>query len=127
MVPVPVKFTVCVTDVLGEPPLLSLMVSVAGREPVANGVNVTLMVHVPLAGTDAGLIPQVSLSTYSVGSLLTILEMTKGAVPVLAIWKESGALVVVMGTPPKATVFAPERPTRLTAGAVPVPARVTLC
>ena len=97
----PLRLTVCVTDVLGEPPLLSLMVSIAGCEPVADGVNVTLTVQVPLAGTDAGLIPQVSLSTYSVGSLLRILEMTRGAVPVLAIWKESGALVVVMGAPPK--------------------------
>ncbi len=45
-IPVPVKVTLC-----GLPLALSLMLTAAVRVPVAAGVNVTLMVQLPLAAT----------------------------------------------------------------------------
>ena len=52
--PVPVRVTVCVLLLL---PLLSSVTAIAAvRAPPAEGVNVTLIVHVPLAAT---LAPQV--------------------------------------------------------------------
>ena len=47
-VPVPVRLTVC-----GEPVALSVMLTDALREPKVVGVNVTVIVHVPLIATVA--------------------------------------------------------------------------
>jgi hypothetical protein len=49
-VPVPLKVTSCVLP--GVPPELSVMVSVAGREPVAVGLKVMSTMHVPLGGME---------------------------------------------------------------------------
>ena len=46
--PVPVRLIVC-----GLPAALSVIVTVPGNDPVVVGVNVTLIVHVPVAATDA--------------------------------------------------------------------------
>jgi hypothetical protein len=54
---VPVNFTFC-----GLPPPSSLMLSAAFREPVAVGLNVTVIVQLALA---AMLVPQVSFSEKS--------------------------------------------------------------
>ena len=59
--PIPVKETDC-----GLSLALSLMFIVAVRIPVAPGVNVTEIVHLPLAAT---LVPQVSVSAKSPESL----------------------------------------------------------
>ena len=53
-VPLPFTETVC-----GLPAALSVVVSVAGRRPVAVGVNVTLMVQVNPGPRVAGRVPQV--------------------------------------------------------------------
>jgi hypothetical protein len=47
--PVPVRLTLC-----GLPTPLSVSVTAATRVPVAAGVNVTVIVHVPFTATDPG-------------------------------------------------------------------------
>ena len=125
-VPVPLRPTVCVTTVDGEPPLLSVIVSVALRGPVIDGVNVTEMVQLALGARVAGLIGQLLLVLNS-GSLLTMLKMIRGAVPVFESMKLRGALVVPIGTPPNTRLLPADKPNRLPIGAVAVPVRLTNC
>ena len=69
----PVRFMVC-----GLPVALSVTVIVPPWLPVAVGVNVTLMMQVPPAATEA---PQALVSAY--GALATMLVMVTAAAPVL--------------------------------------------
>ena len=72
-VPVPLKLPVC-----GVPAALSLMLKVPEREPVAVGVNVTLMLQlVPAANAT----PQLLLCAKS--PLAVMLLIVSGPVPVL--------------------------------------------
>src|SRR5580704_12413158 len=92
-VPVPVSETLC-----GLPELLSVMVMLAARFPVAVGVKVTLIVHFAPTARFELFTGQVLLSAKS--PLLTppraILEMVTGAVPVFVSVTPCGALVVAM-------------------------------
>ena len=71
--PVPVRATVC-----GLPVASSVTVIVPPWLPVAVGVNVTLMMQVPPAATEA---PQALVSAY--GALATMLVTLNAAVPPL--------------------------------------------
>ena len=46
-VPVPLRLTVCVVLQVAQTPLLSVMVRIALRGPVADGVNFTMTVQLP--------------------------------------------------------------------------------
>jgi hypothetical protein len=76
-VPVPVRLTVC-----GLPAALSEMLTAAVRVPAAVGVNVTLIVQLPLAATE---LPQVFVSAKSPAlvPVMLMLVMLKLALPVL--------------------------------------------
>jgi len=73
VIPVPVKATVC-----GLPPALSVTETAPVREPVAAGVKVTEIVHVPAAATEA---PQVLVWLKS--PLAAIVVIVRAADPVL--------------------------------------------
>lgn len=90
--PVPSKDTVC-----GLPAALSMKVIAPVRDPVAVGVNVTLIVQLPPTTT---VLPQVFVCPKS--PLAAILEMMSAAVPVLFSVSVWAALVVPTGVPPSA-------------------------
>lgn len=77
--PVPVRLTVC-----GLPPALSEMLKVAERFPTAVGVNVTLIVQLPLGAT-VPLLTQLSVSPKSPGlaPVIAMLMLVKFEFPVL--------------------------------------------
>jgi hypothetical protein len=115
--PVPVRVTVC-----GLPPALSVMLTEAVRAPVAAGVNVTLIVQLPLAATE---LPQVLVTAKSPGSVPVVptLVIVKLAFPVLVRVTDCAALVVPRFWLVKVRVAGE----RLTAGPLPVPVRATVC
>ena len=82
--PVPVRLTVC-----GLPLALSVTLIVPVWVPVAVGVNVTLIVHLPPAATEE---PHVLVSAYS--ALATMLLIVREAVPELVSVMACAALVV---------------------------------
>ncbi len=90
-IPVPVRGTVC-----GEPEASSVMVMAPVRTPVAVGVKVTVMVHVP---KDATVAPHVVVREKSPDA--TIEAMCKVMLPVLV----SVTVCVALGTP---TVVEPK-------------------
>lgn len=75
--PKPAKLTVC-----GLPLALSAMLIEATRDPVAEGVKVTLMVQLPPAGTE---VPQVLLCAKSLAfaPVIEMLVMLKAMLPPL--------------------------------------------
>jgi hypothetical protein len=102
--------------------LLSVMVRVADRVPLAVGANVTLTVQLPFAARE---LPQVVVSPKSVelAPEIAMPLIDKATLPVLFRVKLCAALVVP-------TVWLPN--TRLVAvmpaiGLLPVPARLTVC
>ena len=96
-VPVPLRLTFCVVPDDGEPVLLSLMVSVAARAPVADGANITVMVQLALTARLPG---QLLICEKSEPAKPLKPVITRGAVPVFVSVKLFGPLVVVIGTPP---------------------------
>jgi hypothetical protein len=114
--PVPLRLMVCVLP--ATPLLLSVMVSVPEREPPAEGVNVTLMLH---EAPGATLLPQslVCLKLALVAMLLTV----SAASPLLLSVTACAALAVFASCPPKVRPVCETSAT----GAVPVPARLTVC
>ena len=117
-VPVPLKVTVC-----GLPLALSVKTSEALKLPVVAGVNVTLTAQVMVGATVAPV--QVSaLLAKSLGFVppIAAVEMFRLLVPVLVtvtVW----AVLVVLASWVKVKPGAE----KLTAGAVPVPLKVTVC
>ena len=118
--PVPVRPNVC-----GLPLALSAKLSEALRIPIADGVNVTLTVQVPMGGTVA----PVQVSALLAKSLafvppIVTAEMVRLAVPVLVTVSAWAALVVLISWLLKLILGAD----KLTRGAaVPVPLKVTVC
>lgn len=115
--PVPVRLTNC-----GLPAALSAMLTEAVRVPIAAGVNVTLIVHVPFTATE---LPHVLVTVKSLGSVpvAPILVIVKLAFPVLVRVTDCAALVVFRFWLAKVRVEA----VRLTAGPEPVPVRASVC
>ena len=102
----------------------SLTFNVAVRVPVACGVNVTEMMHLPLAAT---LLPQVLVWAKSVGfvPVIEIPEMVSAAVPVFL-----SVTVCAVEVEPETAEKVSDVGEREAAGAdavVPVPLRVTVC
>ena len=112
VMPVPVKDTVC-----GLPLALSATEIEPFRLPVAVGVNVTEIAHVPEAATE---VPQVLVWLKS--PLAVMLVMESAAVPVLVRVMLCAALVVLSAWLPKVRLVGE----KLTAGAIPVPLRETV-
>jgi len=119
-VPVPERLTVCT---LPQPQLqaLSVMLTEAVRLPLAEGLNVTLMVQWARATTD---LPQVLVCAKSLPfiPLTARLVILKAAVPVLVRVTVRAVLVVLTDWLPKARLVGE----RLTAG-MPLPTKVTPC
>ena len=101
---------------LGPLMALSARLTVAVRFPAAVGVNVTLIVHVPLAATE---LPHVLVTAKSPGSapVVVIPVIDKLAFPVLVRVTDCAALA----TPTPVLVKVREVAERLMAEAVPVP------
>ena len=117
--PVPVRLTVCVLP--ATPPVLSVMVRVPVRVPVAEGLKVTPMVQFPAA---ARLEPQVLVWEKSLEPALTAMPaMARDAVPVLLRVTGWEALEVPNSWLPKVRLEG----TTEAAGAVAVPLKVTVC
>ena len=116
-VPLPERLTVC-----GLPLALSVMLSEAVRLPLAEGVNVTLIVQLVPAAT---LAPQLLVCAKSLALVPASarLVMLKVALPVLLRVTVCAVLVVLTAWLPKARLVG-ERPST---GAVPVPERLTVC
>ena len=98
--------------------LLSVIVSVPERLPSCVGVNVTLIVQLPLAATE---LPQSLVCAKS--PVVMILVMVNGASPVLlnvTVWT---ALVLPTSWFPKSRLVADW----LTIGRIPVPVRLSIC
>jgi hypothetical protein len=116
-VPVPLKGTAC-----GLPEALSVIVTFAVRFPVAVGLNVTLIEQFAAAAT---LAPHVFVSEKSPPfvPVMAMLVMFKVAVPLLVSVTFCAALAVVTSCPAKFRLVGAS----VTAGAVPVPVRATLC
>jgi hypothetical protein len=123
-VPVPVRVTVC-----GLPEALSAIDTVALRLPVAVGVNVAAIVHVPSAAT----VPIVRQSLPLVGvtrakspgfvPVKVTLVIVNGPVPELVNVDVDWTLVVCKGWLPNGTVVG----AKPTPGVVPVPVNVMTC
>lgn len=111
--PVPRRLTRC-----GLPLALSASVSAPVRFPSVVGVNVTLVVQLPLAATEP---PQ--LFVWAKSPLALIVRLVKGPLPVLVRVMDCAALVVETDCPAKVRLVGE----RLTTGANPVPLRVTVC
>lgn len=114
-VPTPLRLTVWVLP--ATPLLLSVMVSAPVRVPLAVGVKVTLIMQLAPA---ARLPPQ--LLVWAKSPLVAMLEMVSGPVPVLERVTFCAALAVPRFWLPKLRVPGET----LTAGAVPVPLRLTV-
>jgi hypothetical protein len=117
--PVPERLTVW-----GVSAALSLIVRVASREPVAKGVKVTLTEQVPLGATLT--LEQLSAAVLAKSAALLPPRLTvlifNVAVPLLVTVKVRAILVVPTGWLPKPRLVTE----RLTAGATPVPERLTV-
>src|SRR5579871_674017 len=117
--PVPVNATVC-----GLPTPLSRIVTVAERAPVRVGWNVTVIVQLDPAASPVPPIGQllvwVNRAGFAPPSAMPL--MINGTVPVLVSVTVCGALVVLMGTLPKA-IEVGDRPT---VACVVVPVRATV-
>ena len=114
----PVKPIVC-----GLPVASSAILIVAVRVPVALGVNVTLIVHVPpFAATD---VPQLSVLAKSPPfvPLMVMLVMFKTAVPLLVKVTGWADDVVPTNCPLNVRDVLPNT----TAGAIPVPVKPIVC
>ena len=116
-VPVPVRFTVC-----GLPAALSEILTVAVRAPAAVGVNVTLIVQLPLTATE---LPQVFVSAKSVVLVpaMLMLVMLKLTLPVLL----RVTLCAELVTPTFSLAKVRPEGDRLTWLERPVPVRLTVC
>jgi hypothetical protein len=114
--PVPVRLTLC-----GLPLALSVTVSDAVRVPDADGVNVTLIVQLAPAAT---LLPQLLVWAKSPEfvPLMPMFEMSNVAFPVLERVTFWGVLVVPVYCWPNERLDGES----VTAGATPVPIRLTL-
>jgi hypothetical protein len=112
-VPVPVNETAC-----GLPLALSVTEIEPVRKPVAVGVKLTEIVHVPATATE---VPQVLVWLKS--PLAAIVVIVKGAVPELVSVTDCAALVVPTAWLLKVKLVGET----LTAGAVPVPVNETVC
>jgi hypothetical protein len=121
VVPVPVRVTAC-----GLPAALSVMVTAADRAPVAVGLNVTLIVQLPVfAATE---LPQVFVCAKSplFAPVTAMPVMPRAALPVLVSVTDCDPLVVFNVWLAKVRL----EPDRLTVGAatvVPVPLSVKEC
>jgi hypothetical protein len=115
--PVPMRLTVC-----GLPLELSVRLTAAARDPLAVGLNVTLIEHLAPAAT---LDPQPLVCAKSPGlaPVSAMLEMLKAAVPVFVSVTVWAALVEPTAWPAKARLLGDT----LAMGAVPVPLRLTVC
>jgi hypothetical protein len=115
--PAPVRAIIC-----GLPLALSVMATEAVRLPEEAGVNVTLIVQLPPAATEA---PQVLVAVKSPGlaPVTAMLAMFNDALPVSFRVTDCAELVVPRFWLPKARVLAD----RLAVGFVPVPVRLTGC
>jgi hypothetical protein len=119
-IPVPERLTLW-----GLPAASSLMATLALSLPVVEGVKVTVMVQLALAArvpapTGQVLVWAKSLALVPVSPMLL---MVRGAVPLLVSVTLFPALVVPMSWVPNARLVG----LRVTAGAVPVPVRATVC
>src|SRR5579883_3268210 len=112
--PVPVNATVC-----GLPTPLSRIVTVAERAPVRVGWNVTVIVQLDPAASPVPPIGQllvwVNRAGFAPPSAMPL--MINGTVPVLVSVTVCGALVVLMGTLPKAIEVGDRATVPVTAGA----------
>ena len=115
--PLPDKLTAC-----GLPLALSLMLSEAVSLPLAVGVNVTLIVQLAPAASE---LPQVLVwaKALALAPVIATLVMLNVAVPLFVRVTVEAALLVPTAWLLKETLVGE----RLTAGAVPVPERLTVC
>ena len=116
----PLSVTLC-----GLPAASSLILRVALRLPLAEGVKVTETVQVAFTASVAGLLGQVFVCAKS-AALVPANAMpliVKGAVPLFVSVTDFAALVAPTSCDPKLKLAGD----RLTAGAVPVPLTPTLC
>jgi hypothetical protein len=115
--PVPVRLIFC-----GLPLALSVMATEADRLPDEPGVNITAIVQLFPAATEA---PQVVVSAKSPGltPVTAIPEMFNEAFPVFVRVTDCAALVVARFWALKARLVA----VRLAVGLAPVPVRLTIC
>lgn len=120
--PVPERGTLC-----GLPPALSVILTVALREPATEGENVTLIVQLAPDASVAGLSGQLADSAKSAAFVppTAILLIVSGAVPLLVRVIVCAALVVPTFWLPKLALAG----LSVTPGAdvTPVPERGTLC
>src|SRR5437870_4396548 len=114
--PLPLRLICC-----GLPAALSVIETAAVLEPVAVGLNVTLMAQLAPAAT---VLPQLLVWVKSppLVPVMPMAEMVSGAVPEFVRVTVFGAVVVPTVTLPKLRFVAD----RVTAGAIPVPVRLTL-
>ena len=100
---------------------MSAMVTKAARPPLAAGVKVTLIVQFAPAATE---LPQVlvCIKSPALVPVMARLEIVKAALPVLVRVTACAVLVVPTDWLPKERLAG----ARLTAGAVPVPVRLTV-
>ena len=118
--PVPVRLTDCWLPATSL--LLSVIFKEAARLPVAAGVNVTLIVQLPLAATEL-LHVLVSAKSPGLVPVNAMLLMVRAAFPVLFSVKVWAALVVPRVWLLKVRLVAVTPAT----GALPVPVRLTVC
>jgi hypothetical protein len=98
---------------------------VALRLPVADGVKVALIVQLAPAASVLGLSGHWLVGVKSPGlvPVMVTLVMVSGAVPLLVTVTDCDALVVLIVCVPKLRAVV----LRVTAGAIPVPLRATVC
>ena len=122
MTPVPLSVTLC-----GLPAALSLIVTLAPRLPLADGVKVTLIVQLAPAASVLGLMGQVLVCAKSPAFVpaTVMLVIVRAAVPLFVSVTDLAALVVPTFWAPKLRLVG----FSVTAGAetVPVPESATLC
>lgn len=115
-VPVPDRTTDC-----GLPAALSVMLTCADSEPTTDGVKVTLKVQVPPAARELVHVLLARVKSALLVPATTRLEILRVALPLFVRVTDCAAVEAPSDSVPKVRVVG-ERPT---AGAVPVPVRVT--
>ncbi len=119
----PVMATVC-----GELGASSVIVSVAVRTPVADGVKVSPIVHAVFTGYAAAVHPSLRLKSPALAPLIFKAETCRGAVPALVIVMFCCVLVVPWAIAAKTIAAGAMVTADLATGApVPVPLSGTVC
>lgn len=120
--PIPERFSVC-----GLPGALSATLRLAVRAPVALGLKITLMVHVPFGASAVLLVQVPPLAMLKSDRLLPVTEMPLRVtveLPVLVAVADIAELALPTVTVPK---LRPAEGVRLKPGCVPVPVRPKDC